>query len=133
MEPAAATSLTAPFWEAAARGELVRPVCEECSSSFFTPQLVCPHCRSERWSYVASSGQGRVATFTVVHRGPDPRFETPYLLAVVDLVDEGWRLMTNIVGTPAEQVEIGMPVTLSWQQREGLALPCFTAATGALV
>jgi uncharacterized OB-fold protein len=120
--------LTAPFWEAAARGELVRPVCDACSRSFFTPQAICPHCGSEGWTYVASDGVGAVETYSVVHHGPDPRFDTPYVLAVVELVNEGWRLMTNIVGVAPDQVHIGMPVVPLSIAFEDRTLPGFTAA-----
>jgi uncharacterized OB-fold protein len=118
--------MTAPFWEAGARRQLVRPVCGSCGRSFFVPQYLCPHCGSEDWAYQPSDGRGVVATYTVVHRAPDPRFETPYVVAVVDLQDEGWSLMTNIVGVAGEDVEIGMPVEVSWIEFEGDTLPAFT-------
>jgi uncharacterized OB-fold protein len=118
--------LTAPFWEATARHELVRPVCGSCGRSFFVPQYLCPHCGSEDWAYEPSGGRGTVASYTVVHRAPDPRFETPYIVAVVDLADEGWSLMTNIVDVPGEEVETGMPVEVSWIEFEGDTLPAFT-------
>ncbi len=117
--------MTAPFWEAAARHQLVRPVCGACGRSFFVPQYLCPNCGSEDWDYQPSDGRGIVASYTVVHRAPDPRFETPYVVAVVDLVDEGWSMMTNIVGTPGEEVTIGMPVEVSWIEFEGDTLPAF--------
>ncbi|MCU1495896.1 MAG: hypothetical protein JWO62_3660 [Acidimicrobiaceae bacterium] len=125
--------LTAPFWEATARHELVRPVCGSCGRSFFVPQYLCPHCGSENWEYEPSDGRGTVASYTVVHRAPDPRFETPYVVAVVDLVEEGWSLMTNIVGVPGEEVEIGMPVEVSWIEFEGDTLPGFTPREKAAV
>jgi uncharacterized OB-fold protein len=118
--------MTAPFWEATSRHELTRPVCGSCDRSFFIPQYLCPHCGSEDWEYQASEGKGVVASYTVVHRAPDPRFETPYVVALVDVVDEGWSLMTNIVGVPGEEVEIGMPVEVSWIEFGDLVLPGFT-------
>lgn len=118
--------MTAPFWEAAARRELVRPVCASCGRSHFVPQYLCPHCGSEDWAYEPSDGRGTVSSYTVVHRAPDARFETPYVVAVVDLQDEGWSLLTNVVGVPVEEVAIGMPVELSWIEFEGRALPGFT-------
>lgn len=118
--------MTAPFWEATARHQLVRPVCGSCGRSIFVPQYLCPHCGSEDWEYQPSGGRGTVASYTVVHRAPDPRFETPYVVAIVDILEEGWSLMTNIVGVPGEEVEVGMPVEVSWIEFEGDTLPAFT-------
>lgn len=125
--------MTAPFWEASARHELVRPVCGACGRSFFVPQYLCPHCGSEDWGYQPSDGRGVIATYTVVHRAPDPRFETPYVVAVVELADEGWSLMTNIVGVDGGDVEIGMPVEVSWIEFEGDTLPAFAPRQKAAV
>ena len=97
-----ADHLTMPFWEAAARGSLVRPVCDACGRSFFTPQWACPHCHSEQWDYVPSDGRGVVYSATVVHRGPDETWATPYVLAVVDL-DEGWTMLSRLAVDPAAE------------------------------
>ena len=117
--------LTRPFWEAASRHELVRPWCHSCQQSFFTPQVVCPTCGSEQWSYEPSVGTGRVASYTVVHRPPSPAFEAPYVLADVD-VDDGWHLLSNIEGCPPDAVTIGMRVRVAWRDLgEGATLPVF--------
>ncbi|MDX2937778.1 Zn-ribbon domain-containing OB-fold protein [Streptomyces ipomoeae] len=117
--------LTRPFWEAAANGVLVRPVCSDCGRDFFVPQLCCPHCRSERWEYVASAGTGRVETYSVVHRAPSPQIPTPYVVAVIRL-DEGWTMMSNIVGPTAEQVAIGSRVAVTFQDKAGFGIvPAF--------
>lgn len=91
--------LTDDFWEATAADVLVRPVCDECNRSFFTPRVLCPHCRSPRWRYVPSTGLGVIESHTTVHRGPDPTWETPYVLGVVE-VDEGWTLLTQLLVDP---------------------------------
>lgn len=95
-------ALTDEFWAAAARGALVRPVCQQCSRSFFTPRVVCPHCRSASWAYVESSGIGTVYSHTTVHRGPDATWEVPYVLGIVD-VDEGWYLLTRLLVEPPDE------------------------------
>ena len=91
------SELTAPFWAAARERRLVRPRCNSCGRSFFTPQVACPVCLSEDWSYVDSAGRGTVYSFTVVHRAPSPALSAPYVLAVVELIDEGWSMLTNVV------------------------------------
>jgi len=119
------SELTQPFWDAAVRRVLVRPVCDVCRVSFFTPQVVCPACGSEAWSYEPSVGTGSVHTFTVVHRPPSPAFCAPYVLADVD-VDDGWNLLTNIEGCDSEQVHVGMRVRVRWRQLDDrITLPVF--------
>jgi hypothetical protein len=120
------TELTDGFWAATARRELVRPVCADCARSFFTPQIACPHCLSENWSYQPSSGRGRVYSATVVHKAPSPEFEVPYRVGIVDL-DEGWSLLTTFVGGPGERLPaLRAPVEVAWIERAGRVLPAFT-------
>jgi len=99
--------LTGEFWSAAAEGRLVRPVCDDCGRSFFTPRVVCPHCRSARWRYVDSVGTGTVSSHTTVYRGPDETWATPYVLGVVD-VDEDWSLLTRLLVDPPDEAEPGV-------------------------
>lgn len=117
-----APALTAPFWAAAARHELVRPVCRECGRNFFTPQIACPACLSEDWAYEPSTGRGRVYSATVVHRAPGPGFTVPFGLGIVDL-DEGWSMLVTLVGEPLPA--IGAAVEITWGERGGRPLPAF--------
>jgi uncharacterized protein len=121
------TELTAGFWAAARRHELVRPVCDACGRSFFTPQIACPNCLSEDWTYQRSSGRGVVYSATTVHRAPFAGFATPYAVAMIDL-EEGWTMLANVVGadgTPA----IGAPVEVVWTTVDDeLTLPAFAVA-----
>ncbi|MDE0195925.1 MAG: Zn-ribbon domain-containing OB-fold protein [bacterium] len=118
-------ALTGEFWAGVDRGELLRPVCGRCGRSFFTPQVVCPFCGSEQWGYVPSSGLGTVYSFSVVHRPPEPTFEAPYVLAIVD-VAEGWNLLTWIVDCPPGDVHIGMGVQVRFVAGpHGALLPAF--------
>jgi uncharacterized OB-fold protein len=121
----AVTALTAPFWAAARDGELVRPVCGECGSSFFTPQIACPRCLSEDWIYEPSSGRGDVYSSTVVHRAPLPGFEPPYRIAIIDL-EEGWSMLSNIVPAGEQPIPIGTPVEVAFVVvDDALTLPAF--------
>jgi len=117
-------SFTAPFWDAAEQHRLVRPYCSRCDRSFFTPQLVCPGCQRRDWEWRASDGHGVVYSHTTVHRAPDEDFETPYVLAVVDLL-EGWSMLTTIVGQSPDEVAIGDAVEVSWIRSQGRMLPAF--------
>jgi hypothetical protein len=122
------SELTAGFWEAARRHVLVRPVCGACGKSFFTPQIACPRCLSEDWSYEPSSGRGVVYSATVVHRAPFPGLEVPYQVAVVDLEEE-WYMLTNIVESGHGPTPIGTPVQVAWLPVDAdLVLPVFRVA-----
>jgi uncharacterized OB-fold protein len=122
------TELSRGFWEAAMRHVLVRPVCADCGRSFFTPQIACPECLSERWSWTPSSGKGHVYSFTVCHRAPTPGLEVPYILAIVDL-EEGWSMLSNVEGCSPDDVRIGLEVEVGWKPLADVVLPVFTPVT----
>lgn len=118
------TEVTRPFWEAAAKRRLIHPRCEECRAAFFPPHLACPHCRATHWAWAQSSGRGEIYSFSVVHRAPQPGFDPPYVIAVVDL-DEGFELMTNIVDTAPADIRIGQRVRVTWHKAGDTVLPVF--------
>jgi uncharacterized OB-fold protein len=119
------SELTQPFWHAAARRELVRPLCSNCGRSFFTPQICCPRCLSEEWTWAPSTGVGTVYSYTVCHRAPEPGFDPPYVLAIVDL-DEGWHMLSNVVGCEPAGVSLGMRVRVAWHRLDDeIVLPVF--------
>jgi hypothetical protein len=125
------SELTEPFWAAVRRRELVRPVCQSCGRSFFTPQVACTYCLSEGWEYQLSSGRGTVYSATVVHRPPGPEFSAPFRLGVVDM-DEGWSMLANLVDGPDERLPaVGAAVELTWIERDGRVLPAFVETTGS--
>ena len=124
------TELSSGFWAATAEHRLVVPCCGGCGEAFFPPERLCPTCRSPEWSYAESSGAGIVTSYTVVHRAPSTDFETPYVVAVVEL-DEGCSLLTNLVDADTGSLSIGMPVDVMFiNQPDGRALPVFTPAMG---
>jgi uncharacterized OB-fold protein len=102
---------SAPFWAAAAKGELRLQQCGSCGLVRFPPALLCARCLSERAEWVALSGRGTVYSWIVVHQSQHPAFnaDVPYNVAIIEL-DEGPRLHTNIVECPNEQIHIGMRV-----------------------
>jgi len=110
------TDLTEPFWEGTRRGELRVQRCRGCDHWRWTPLLACPRCWSEDCEWAPTAGQGSIYSFTVVHRPVDPaRFPSPYVLAIVEL-DEGPRMLTNIVDCPPNEVEIGMRVAVRFER-----------------
>ena len=122
----------ATFWSKAAEGVLVVPKCTECARTFWHPRPRCPHCGSERVDWIHASGRGVVHTFTVVRQSGDPYFKTkvPYAVAMIDL-DEGVRIMTNIVDTPLDSLAVGMRVEVLFEDAgAGIAIPLFRAPRG---
>src|SRR5262245_36745892 len=119
---------TTPYWTAARRHELTLPYCTRCQAYHFYPRATCPQCLSGALEWRRVSGRGRLHTFTIVHRGPrDFPLGTPYVLAIVEL-DEGPRLMTNLVGVAPDPtaVRIGMPVEVVFMDvSDTEALPHF--------
>ncbi len=118
------------FWEACQRHELYVQKCRACGTFRYYPRAVCPACLSSDTQWVLSSGRGTVYTYTVTYQNLAPGFrdELPYVLAYVEL-EEGVRMLTNIVGCAAEDVSIGMPVEVSFEDiNGGIALPKFKPA-----
>jgi uncharacterized OB-fold protein len=90
---------------------LVGSVCELCNRYFFPPRVLCPDCRrGGKMKEHKFSGKGKVYSFTVV-RIPPEGFEiyAPYAMAIVEL-DEGARVVSQVVDCKPEEVKIGMPV-----------------------
>ena len=106
------TSLSEPFWAAAREGHLALQRCSECGSYRWTPQVLCINCHSEAYEWTPVSGRGRVYSYSIVHRAPTSEFESPYVVAVVEL-DEGPLMLTNIVGCSLDAVRVGMPVEVA--------------------
>ncbi len=115
-EPPYGDPLTAPFWEAAGRRELVVQRCGSCGHHQFYPRPFCLACESPDVGWVRAAGTGTIYSMTTVHMQVAPEFEPPYVVAIVEL-DEGPRLMTNIIGGPAR---IGDRVRVAWRERAGL-------------
>ena len=113
---------TAHFWEAARRHELVVQRCEACDRRQFYPRPFCLGCLGRDLSWVQVSGRAVVYAQTTNRLAVLPELEPPYVVALVDL-EEGPRLLTNIVGDP---VAIGERVVLDWRERaDAPPLPVF--------
>jgi hypothetical protein len=118
------------YWEALARHELYLQRCRDCGRLRFYPRALCPACLSSATEWVRSSGRGTVWTFTVTHQNQAPGFreELPYVLAVVEL-EEGVRMMTNVVCCAPEAVRIGMRVEVVFEDvTPEITLPKFRPA-----
>jgi len=123
------TPETAEFWRGCQAGELRIQRCDACGHHQFPPQGFCRHCSSGRLRWVAASGRGTVLSYTIVHWSPNPAYaaEAPYSLALIQL-DEGPRMLSNIIGCPPGSIKIGMAVRVEFEQcSPEIRLPKFTA------
>jgi uncharacterized OB-fold protein len=125
------TPETEPFWDGCRDGVLKLQWCLICEAAYFPPSPWCPRCLSPDVEWRIASGRGRLHTYVIAHR-PAPGFEeeTPYAIAVVEL-DEGPRLMSNIVGvanTP-EHLVLDMELTVTFESRgDNAKVPVFQPA-----
>jgi uncharacterized OB-fold protein len=126
------TPETRPFWEGTRSGELRLQRCDQCAHVYFPPRPFCPSCAARKVSWFRASGKGKLYSYVIHHR-PAPGFTPPYSIAVVEL-DEGPRLMTNIVGCPQtpEALVLDMPVEVTFEKlSDVISLPLFRPIGGA--
>ncbi len=116
------------FWDAAKERKLVIQRCASCGALRHPPRPMCPRCRSLEWEAVDASGRGSLYSFVMPLYPQYPWFEYPYVVALVEL-EEGTRIVTNVVGAAPETLTIGMPVEVCFEEfDDGLVLPQFTPA-----
>ena len=122
----------APYWEALSRRVLSYQRCNDCGKPVFYPRARCPQCFSDQLEWHASAGHGSIYAFTAVHRATRTiESRAPYYVVLIDL-DEGFRMMSNLVSCPLGEARIGMPVQLDFEERDGKLLPVFRpVATGS--
>ena len=129
--PPNVTAETEEFWKATAAERFLLPRCTACEFVIWYPRALCPQCGSFETEWFEASGRGTIYTYTVVHKGNGPWAKyVPYVAAYVEL-EEGPRVMTNIVGVDPATVEVGMPVEVVWEDTgEGPKYYRFTPVSG---
>ena len=84
--------------------------CRNCGFVAFPPRRVCPRCQSRSFETTRLAEAGRLITYTVIRVPPRPfADQTPYALAIVEL-DDGVRLMGQVVDCGFEELKIGKRV-----------------------
>ncbi len=119
-----------PFWEACRQHKLILQRCKECGHVQFYPRLLCAECWADSIEWIDATGKGVIYSFTAVHRAPMPGFrpDVPYVIALIDL-EEGVRMMSNVIKCKPEDIRIGMPVTVEFEDiAEDIGLPKFRPA-----
>jgi uncharacterized OB-fold protein len=112
------TDDSAVYWNAVARHELVAQRCSVCGNLRHPPRPMCPHCRSIEWHEQRLAGNASLYSYAILHHPRSPLFEYPVLAALVDL-DEGLRIVTNLVGVEPADVRIGMRLSVVFEPTSG--------------
>jgi uncharacterized OB-fold protein len=119
------------FWDGVSGHKLLIQRCTACARLRHPPRPMCPHCNALSWDTLESAGRGAVFSFVMPLHPPYPWFEYPYIVVLVDL-DEGIRLVSNLVGIAPADVTIGMRVEVFYEHfDDGLVLPQFRPEAGA--
>jgi uncharacterized OB-fold protein len=101
------------------------PRCDACARTHWYPRPFCPFCFSDRMGTIVASGRGTVYSYSVAAADGA-------VMAYVEL-EEGPRMLTRLVDTPAHLLRIGLAVRLVWRAGPGgePQRPFFTAASTA--
>lgn len=121
---------SAGYFDGASNGLLLLQKCPKCASYQFPPRHLCQTCWHDELDWTESSGRGLVESLTVVHRAPTAEFrdKVPFIIVAVQL-DEGVRMITNLVGEGAMSARIGDRVRVAFEaDASGNALPQFCLA-----
>src|SRR5262249_14628406 len=97
------------FWDGLAERKILIQKCASCGALQHPPEPMCARCRSLEWQHVEASGRGTVFSWVVMHYPPVPPFEYPNPIGLIEL-EEGVRIVSNLVGVKPEDIRIGMPV-----------------------
>lgn len=118
-----------PFWTGGAEGQLLINRCNHCSHFHHPPTPVCPKCASLDVAPTPVSGRGTVMAFTINQQAWTPELAEPYVVAIINLPEQdGLHLLSNVVGCPPEEVEVGMPVKVVFEPQDDVWIPLFEKA-----
>jgi uncharacterized OB-fold protein len=127
--PVSPTIEISQYWEAAGRDVLLVPRCNACGKAYWYPRGFCPFCHSTDIAWEESPGGASIYSFTVAERGMGPwEAAAPYVVAYVEL-DEGPRVMTNIVDCDPAALSIGSRVTAIFETSGEYKILRFTPAS----
>ena len=116
-----------PFFEAAREHRLVVERCPDCKTLRFPARPICSRCLGRRSEWIPVSGRGTVYSFNVMHQVYHPGFaaEVPYSVVLVEL-EEGVRILSNVVDCPPAELRIGLPVEVVFERlSDEVTLPKF--------
>lgn len=117
-----------PFWQATKKNELRMQQCLDCRHIRYPINHVCPRCLSDKAEWKQLSGRGEVFSYIVFHQVYHPGFakDVPYNVAMIQL-EEGPRMISNVVGVPVDQVKVGDKVEAVFDPvTEDITVPRFS-------
>ncbi len=123
------TPETRHFWDGTKKHKLLLQKCDDCGNAYFPPRPFCPACASRSVQVFEASGNATLYSYVINHR-PHPAFDGVYSIAVVTL-EEGPRMMTNIINTPQtpEALVLDMELRVSFGEiTNDITLPYFEPA-----
>lgn len=121
------TEDNAGYWAAAREGRFALQRCGGCGRYQHPPRPMCPGCHSTELEFVDVTGTGMVYSYSVLHHPQHPAFSYPVIAVLVEL-DEGARVVSNLVGVAPDEVRIGMAVRVTFvPTADHGALPVFEA------
>lgn len=119
------TDVNRPYWTGGSDGRLLIERCRSCRRWQHPPTGTCESC-GEPAAPEPVSGQGTVFTFTVNHQQYHPEVPPPYVITIVELDEQpGLRLPTNLVGCDPDDIRIGAPVQVRFEQHGEVFVPVF--------
>jgi uncharacterized protein len=126
LRPRPALTQDNAFWfEGARQHRLLIQRCKQCGTLRHPPRPMCSECRSYEWDVVDASGRGTVYSFVVNHYPQVPAFDYPLAVGLIEL-EEGTRLVANVIGVEPGDIRVGMPVEVEWVDHDAdLSLPAF--------
>ena len=118
------------FWfEAAKEHRLLIQRCAACATLRHPPRPRCDRCGSYEWDTVEAAGKGTLYSFVVMHYPQVPAFDYPLPIGLVEL-DEGTRLVADLVDVERDDLKVGMALEIEWQDHDDeLSLPAFRPTT----
>jgi 3-oxo-4,17-pregnadiene-20-carboxyl-CoA hydratase alpha subunit len=126
LRPRPALTQDNAFWfEGARQHRLLIQRCKQCGTLRHPPRPMCAECRSYEWDVVDASGRGTVYSFVVNHYPQVPAFDYPLAVGLIQL-EEGTRLVANVIGVDPSEIQVGTPVEVEWVDHDpDLSLPAF--------
>ena len=105
----------APFWESLREHRMRVQRCDDCAQFYFPPSARCPNCLSDSVAWTEVSGRGQVWATATMYRAYLPAYESevPYDVSIIEL-DEGAKVWSNVVGCDPDDVQVGMVVTVRY-------------------
>jgi hypothetical protein len=121
-------------WKGMLQRRLLINRCQKCGYWIYPHRPMCPECWSTDVKPEEISGKGTIYLLVFYHQGrpiPGVDYSTPYPVAAVELPErKGLRYLAPVVNAPNSEIEIGMPVELTWIERAGVPAPAWQPAKG---